>query len=210
MSTDSHQIRVLTVDDHPLLRDGVASLVGTQSDMTIVAEASSGREAIELFRKHRPDITLMDLRMSDMSGLEAITQIIAEFPHAKIIVLTTYSGDVQIIRALKAGALGYLLKGLLRKDLLDTIRAVYAGKKRISPEVASQVAEYAADSSLTLREVDVLRLVAQGNANKVIADRLSITEDTVKAHVRSILSKLGANDRTHAVTIALKRGIIDL
>ena len=208
--SESHQIRILIVDDHPLLRDGVASLVGTQPDMAIVAEASSGREAIDKFRAHRPDITLMDLRMPDMNGIEAITQIISEFADAKIIVLTTYSGDVQIIRALKAGAHGYLLKGLLRKELLDTIRAVYAGKKRISPDVASQVAEYAADSSLTTREIDVLRLVAQGNANKMVADCLAISEDTVKAHLRSILSKLGANDRTHAVTIALKRGIIDL
>jgi len=210
MSAESHQIRILTVDDHPLLRDGIASLVGTQPDMTIVAEASSGREAIDKFRTHRPDITLMDLRMADIDGIEAITQITTEVANAKIIVLTTYSGDVQIIRALKAGAQGYLLKGLLRKELLDTIRAVYAGKKRISPDVASQVAEYAADSSLTMREIEVLRLVAQGNANKMIADHLAISEDTVKAHLRSILSKLGANDRTHAVTIAVKRGIIDI
>lgn len=210
MNPDSHQIRILTVDDHALLRDGIASLVGTQSDMTVVAEASSGREAVEKFRKHRPDITLMDLRMSDMNGIEAISQIILEFADAKIIVLTTYSGDAQIIRALKAGAKGYLLKGLLRKELLDTVRAVYAGKKHISQEVASQMAEYAVGGSLTVREIDVLRLIAQGNANKLIADRLSITEDTVKAHVRSILSRLGASDRTHAVTIALKRGIIDL
>jgi len=210
MSAESHQIRILTVDDHPLLRDGIASLVGTQPDMTIVAEASSGREAIDKFRTHKPDITLMDLRMPDMNGIDAITQITSEFADAKIIVLTTYSGDVQIIRALKAGAHGYLLKGLLRKELLDTIRAVYAGKKRMSPDVASQVAEYAADSSLTIREIDVLRLVAQGNANKMVADHLAISEDTVKAHLRSILSKLGANDRTHAVTIAVKRGIIDI
>jgi DNA-binding NarL/FixJ family response regulator len=210
MSTDTRQIRILTVDDHPLFREGVSSLVEPEPDMTIVAEASSGRDAIEMFRKHRPDITLMDLRMPDMNGIEAMTRIIAEFADARIIVLTTYSGDVQIVRALKAGAQGYLLKGLLRKDLLDTIRAVYKGKKRVSPEVASEVAEYRADSSLTLREIDVLQLIAQGSANKIIADRLSITEDTVKAHVRSILSKLGANDRTHAVTIGLKRGIIDL
>lgn len=210
MTTDPHPIRILTVDDHPLLRDGIASLVGTQTDMKVIGEASSGREAVEMFRKHRPDVTLMDLRMADMNGMEAITRIIAEFPDAKIIVLTTYSGDAQIVRALKAGAQGYLLKGLLRKELLETIRAVFAGKKRVSPEVASQVAEYAADSSLTTREIDVLQLVAQGNANKLVADRLNITEDTVKAHVRSILSKLGASDRTHAVTIALKRGIIDL
>jgi len=210
MSTDPHPIRILTVDDHPLLRDGIASLVGTQTDMAVIAEASNGREAIEVFRKHRPDVTLMDLRMADMNGMEAITRIIAEFPDAKIIVLTTYSGDAQIVRALKAGAQGYLLKGLLRKELLETIRAVYSGKKRVSPEVASQVAEYAADSLITAREIEVLQLIAQGNANKLIADRLNITEDTVKAHVRSILSKLGASDRTHAVTIALKRGIIDL
>jgi DNA-binding NarL/FixJ family response regulator len=203
-------IRILTVDDHPLLREGIASLVGTEPDLAIIAEASSGREAIDQFRKHRPDITLMDLSMADMNGIEAITQILAEFAGAKIIVLTTYSGDAQVFRALKAGAQGYLLKGSLRKELLETIRAVHAGKRRISPEVASQVAEYATDDALTAREVDVLRLIAQGNANKVVADRLSITEDTVKAHVRSILSKLAANDRTHAVTIAIKRGIIDL
>ena len=209
MSTD-HPIRILTVDDHPLLREGIASLVETQQDMAIVAEASNGRESVDLFRKLRPDITLMDLRMADMNGIEAITQIISEFPDAKIIVLTTYSGDAQIVRALKAGAQGYLLKGLLRKELLDTIRAVNEGKRRVSPEVASQVAEYAIEGALTSREIDVLQLIAQGNANKIVADRLSITEDTVKAHVKSILSKLGANDRTHAVTIALKRGIIDL
>ena len=208
--SSTQQIRILTVDDHPLLREGIASLLGTEPDLAIVAEASSGREAIDQFRKHRPDITLMDLSMADMNGIEAITQILAEFTGAKIIVLTTYSGDAQIFRALKAGAQGYLLKGSLRKELLETIRAVHAGKKRISPEVASQVAEYATDEALTSREVEVLKLIAQGNANKVVADRLSITEDTVKAHVRSILSKLGANDRTHAVTIAIKRGIIDL
>jgi DNA-binding NarL/FixJ family response regulator len=201
---------VLTVDDHPLLRDGIVALVNTQADMKVVAEASSGREAVDRFREHRPDITLMDLRMPDMDGIETMTEIVQEFPDARIIVLTTYSGDALIVRALKAGAQGYLLKGQLRKELLDTIRSVHSGRKRISPEVAVQVANHAADSLLTLREIDVLQLIAEGNANKVVADRLAITEDTVKAHVRNILSKLGANDRTHAVTIALKRGIISL
>jgi DNA-binding NarL/FixJ family response regulator len=210
MNDDPNRIRILTVDDHALLRAGIALLVGNQPDMEVVAEASGGREAIELFRKHRPDITLMDLRMADMGGIDAMTAIIEEFPRARIIVLTTYSGDVQIVRALKAGAQGYLLKGLLRKELLDTIRSVHSGRKRISPEVASQVADHAGDSLLTVREVDVLQLIAEGSANKVVADRLAISEDTVKAHVKNILSKLGANDRTHAVTIAVKRGIIDL
>jgi DNA-binding NarL/FixJ family response regulator len=210
MSLNSNPISVLTVDDHPLLRDGIVALVNTQADMRVVAEASNGHEAIDRFREHRPDITLMDLRMPDMDGINTITEIIREFPGAKIIVLTTYSGDALIVRALKAGAQGYLLKGQLRKELLDTIRSVHGGRKRISPEVAVQVANHAADTLLTLREIDVLQLVAEGNANKVVADRLAITEDTVKAHVRNILSKLGANDRTHAVTIALKRGIISL
>ena len=210
MSLISSSIRILTVDDHPLLRDGIAALVNSQPDMKVVAEASSGGEAIERFREHRPDITLMDLRMPDKDGIETMTEIIREFPDARIIVLTTYSGDALIVRALKAGAQGYLLKGLLRKELLDTVRSVHSGRKRISPEVASQVANHATDSSLTLREIDVLQLIAEGNANKIVADRLAITEDTVKAHVRNILSKLGANDRTHAVTIALKRGIISL
>lgn len=210
MSHHSDLIRILTVDDHPLLRDGIAALVNNEDDMKIVAEASGGHEAIDRFREHRPDITLMDLRMPDMDGIDAMVEIIQQYPEARIIVLTTYSGDALIIRALKAGAQGYLLKGLLRKELLDTIRTVHAGRKRISSEVAQQVANHAVDSLLTSREIDVLQLIAEGNANKVVADRLAITEDTVKAHVRNILSKLGANDRTHAVTIALKRGIIDL
>ena len=210
MSLNSNAIRVLTVDDHPLLRDGIAALVNCQADMKVVAEASSGREAVEYFREHHPDITLMDLRMPDMDGIDAMTEIIHAYPDARIIVLTTYGGDALIVRALKAGAQGYLLKGQLRKELLDTIRSVHGGRKRISPEAAVQVANHAADTLLTSREVDVIQLIAEGNANKVVADMLEITEDTVKAHVRNILSKLGANDRTHAVTIALKRGIITL
>jgi len=203
-------IRVLSVDDHALLRDGIAALITNQSDMQLVAEASNGREAIELFRKHRPDITLMDLQMPDMGGIDAMSAIRAEFPEARIIVLTTYAGDVQVFRALKAGAKGFLLKGLLRKELLDTIRAVHAGHKRLPPEIAAEIAEHATDENLTAREIEVLRLIAGGNANKEIAAQLSLTEETVKGHVKNILAKLGANDRTHAVTIGLKRGIIDL
>jgi DNA-binding NarL/FixJ family response regulator len=210
MSIDHKPIRILAVDDHPLLLEGVAALVASQPDMELVAEATDGRQAIAQFRKHRPDVTLMDLQMPEMEGVDAIIAIHSEFPEARIIVLTTYTGDVQVLRALKAGARAYLLKGLLRKELLDTIRAVHAGQKRIPPEVAAQLAEYAAEDALTSREIDVLRLVAAGNANKQIAARLSITEETVKGHVKNILSKLRANDRTHAVTIGLKRGIIKL
>jgi DNA-binding NarL/FixJ family response regulator len=210
MSTGPSLIRILAVDDHPMLREGIASLIASQSDMKLVAEASTGREALEQFRKHRPDLTLMDLQMPDMDGVEAMVAICGEFPDARIIVLTTYKGDVQILRALKAGARAYLLKGLLRKELLETIRAVHAGQKRIPPEVAAELADHVIDDALTTREIDVLRLIAGGNANKLVADRLSISEETVKGHVKNILSKLGASDRTHAVTIALKRGIIDL
>jgi DNA-binding NarL/FixJ family response regulator len=210
VSTDLKSIRILTVDDHALLREGIAGLVSDQPDMTIVAEASNGREAIEQFRVHHPDITLMDLQMPEMNGIDAIIAVRNEFPDARFIVLTTYSGDVQVSRALKAGARAFLLKSLLRKELLDTIRAVHAGQKRIPADVAAQLAEHVADDSLTARETEVLRLIAAGNANKLIADRLSITEETVKGHVKNILSKLGANDRTHAVTIGLKRGIIEL
>jgi DNA-binding NarL/FixJ family response regulator len=203
-------IRVLSVDDHPLLREGIAALVASQPDMELVAEAANGREAVEQFRKHRPDVTLMDLQMPEMSGIDAMGAIRAEFPEARIVVLTTYAGDVQVMRALKGGARAYLLKGLLRKELLETIRAVHAGLRRMPPEIAAEIAEHATGDSLTSREIDVLRLIAGGNANKEIAAQLSITEETVKGHVKNILSKLGANDRTHAVTIGLKRGIIDL
>jgi DNA-binding NarL/FixJ family response regulator len=203
-------IRVLAVDDHTLLRDGIAALITNQSDMELVAEASNGREAIELFRQHRPDVTLMDLQMPEMGGIDALSAIRGEFPEARIIVLTTYAGDVQVFRALKAGARAFLLKGLLRKELLDTIRAVHAGQKRLPPEIAAEIAEHATDDSLTPREIDVLRLIAGGNANKEVAAQLSLTEETVKGHVKNILAKLDANDRTHAVTIGLKRGIIEI
>ena len=210
MSTGPNLIRILTVDDHPMLREGIAALVASQPDMKLIAEASTGREALEQFRKHRPDLTLMDLQMPDMDGIEAMVAICSEFPDARIIVLTTYKGDIQVLRALKAGARAYLLKGLLRKELLETIRAVHAGQKRISPNVAVELADHALDDALTSREIDVVRLIAGGHANKLIADQLGITEDTVKGHVKNVLSKLGASDRTHAVTIALKRGIIQL
>ena len=203
-------IRVLAVDDHPLLREGIAALIGCEEDMELIGEASNGREALDLFRKFRPDITLMDLQMPEMNGIDAIGAIRGEFPDARIIVLTTHPGDVQVSRALKAGARAYLLKGMLRKELLETIRAVHAGQKRMSSEIAAEIAEHATDCGLTPREIDVLRLVAAGNANKEIGAQLSLTELTVKSHLKNILAKLGANDRTHAVTIALKRGIIDL
>jgi DNA-binding NarL/FixJ family response regulator len=203
-------IRVLSVDDHPLLREGVAALIENEEDMELVGEASNGLEAVDLFRKHRPDVTLMDLQMPEMNGIDALGAIRGEFPEARIIILTTHPGDSQVSRALKAGARAYLLKGMLRKELLDTIRAVHAGHKRLSSEVATEIAEHATDCALSPRELDVLRLVAAGNANKEIGTRLLITEVTIKSHIKSILSKLGANDRTHAVTIALKRGMIDL
>jgi len=210
MRTDSGAIRVLTVDDHALLREGIAVLINAESDMKLVGDACNGQDAIEKFRLHRPDVTLMDLQMPALNGIEAIIGIRSEFPNARIIVLTTYTGDVQVLRALKAGARAYILKGQVHRELLDTIRAVHGGQKRIPPEVAAELADHATDEDLTSREIDVLRLIAGGNANKEIAGRLSIAEETVKSHVTNILAKLGANDRTHAVTMALKRGIIEL
>jgi DNA-binding NarL/FixJ family response regulator len=210
MSIDPASIRILTVDDHPLIRIGIATLVAPESDMKVVGEASNGREGIAKFRECLPDVTLMDLQMPDMNGIDAVTAIRDEFPEARIIVLTTYTGDVQIFRAIKAGAQAYVIKNLVHKELLQTIRTVHAGRKTMSPEVAAQVAAYAGDEALTSREIDVLRLIAAGSANKEIAAQLSITEETVKSRVKNILLKLGANDRTHAVTIGLKRGIMEL
>jgi DNA-binding NarL/FixJ family response regulator len=210
MSGGASRIGILAVDDHPIVRQGIAGLVGIQPDMILVGEASNGREAIRQFRMHHPDVTLMDLQMPEMNGLDALIAIRNEFPNARVIVLTTYVGDSQILRALKAGAQAYLLKNTLHEELLQTIRAVHAGKKTLSPEVSCEIAEHATDDTLTPAEISVLRLIAAGNANKQIADQLSITEETVKSRVKSILSKLGANDRTHAATIGLKRGIIEL
>jgi DNA-binding NarL/FixJ family response regulator len=202
-------IKVLAVDDHPLLREGIAAVIEGEKDIELVAEAVNGQEAIELFRRHRPDVTLMDLQMPGMNGIDAIVAIRTEFPNARFVVLTTYQGDVQALRALKAGASGYLLKNMLRKELLDTIRTVNAGKRRIPPEIAAELADHMTEDSLTDREIEVLRRVANGNSNKIIGAQLNVSEATVKAHMKSILAKLGANDRTHAVTIAIKRGFID-
>jgi len=210
MGSNPDLIRILTVDDHALLREGIAFLVKSQPDMELIAEASDGMEAIEQFRRHRPDITLMDLRMPNLNGTEAISRIRNEFPDAKIIVLSTYGGDVQVLRAIKAGARGYIVKGHVHRELLDAIRSVHAGHKRIPPEIAAELADHAGDDQLSSREIDVLRLIGAGNANKQIADKISIGETTVKNHISNILSKLGANDRAHAVTIGLKRGIIEL
>ena len=210
MNAVSSPIRILVVDDHPVLRQGLAALVGGQADMRIGGEASNGREAIQQYRTLHPDITLMDLQMPEMSGLDAMIAIRGEFPEARILVLTTYAGDVQVLRALKAGARGYLLKNSLHKELLETIRGVHAGKKALSQEASLQLAEHSTDDALTPAEIRVLRLIAEGNANKEIAAHLSVSEETVKGQVRSILSKLGANDRTHAAMIGLKRGIIEI
>jgi DNA-binding NarL/FixJ family response regulator len=209
MSEDVNRIRILVVDDHPVVREGVEALVRRQPDMRIVAQAANGREAIEQFREHRPDVTLMDLQMPEMNGLDALIALRGEFSEARVIVLTTYVGDVQVLRAIKAGALAYLLKNALHKELLDTIRAVHAGKKYISPDATFELAEHTTDAALTPAEVRVLRLIAEGNANKEIAAQLSVSEDTVKGQVRNILSKLGAKDRAHAAMIGVKRGIIE-
>ena len=203
-------IRILTADDHQLMREGIVAVLETQSDMRVVGQAASGSEAIETFRRVRPDVTLMDLRMPDMSGIEAITAIRTEFSNARIVVLTTYAGDVQAVSALKAGAAGYLLKGLVRNELIDTVRTVHAGKRCVPVEIASEIAVHAADDGLTEREIEVLRGVAAGKSNKLVAAELKISEGTVKNHMKSILPKLDASDRTHAVMIALKRGILSL
>ena len=203
-------IRVLTVDDHPLMMAGIAGEINAQSDMRVVAQASDGDEAITQFRVHRPDVTLMDIRMPKMNGVEAITAIRAEFPRARIVVLTTAAGDIQVIRAFRSGAVGYLLKNLLRTELIDTIRRVHAGQRRVPPQIAQDLAEHVLDEALSSREVDVLRGIAKGHANKIIASELHIAEHTVKNHVKSILSKLDVNDRTGAAMIAVRRGYIDL
>jgi two-component system, NarL family, response regulator len=210
MSDQEPRIRVLTVDDHPLLREGIAAVLGRQPDMQLVGEATNGREAVQRFREQRPDVTLMDLQMPEMGGIDAIAAIRAEFSGARIVVLTTYRGDVQALSAFRAGACGYLLKSMLRKELVETIRAVHAGRRRIPPEIAAELAEHVTDDALTAREVEILKRVAVGSANKAIASQLGISEDTVKGHMKSVLAKLDAKDRTHAVTIALKRGIIEL
>jgi len=207
--TATAKIRVLTVDDHPLLRSGIAAVIESEEDIVVVGEAANGKEAIESFRVHRPDVTLMDLQMPVMNGIDAIVAIRREFPGARIVILTTYDGDVQAVRALKAGAAGYLLKSMLREELVNTIRSIHAGGRRIPTEIAAGIAEHVADDNLTDREIEVLRKVATGTSNKIIAAQLGVSEATVKSHLKSILSKLGANDRTHAVTIALKRGFID-
>jgi DNA-binding NarL/FixJ family response regulator len=210
VSAGHPQIRILVADDHPVVREGLRGLIAVQPDMVVVAEASNGREAIQQFRIHRPDVTVMDLQMPEMNGVDAVSAIRVEFPGARIIMLTTYVGDVQIFRALKAGAQGYLLKAVMHKELPDNIRTVYAGRKVMAPEAAAQVAEHSGEEALTPKELEVLRLIAAGNANKEIGAQLAISEESVKSRVKNILGKLGARDRTHAVTLGLKRGIIEL
>jgi len=207
---EQRRIRVFSVDDHPLLREGIAAIINNQPDMQVIGQAANGKDAVQEFEKHQPDVTLMDLRLPDMSGIDAMIAIRAEFPEARIILLTTFEGDVEIKRALEAGARGYLLKSMPPKELVEVIRQVHAGKKRIPPQLAAQLAEHMSDEALTTREIEVLRQIAGGNRNRDIAERLFISEETVKVHIKHIMEKLGASDRTQAVAIGIRRGIIQL
>jgi DNA-binding NarL/FixJ family response regulator len=210
MTEEAPRIRVFAVDDHPLLREGITALVNSQPDMTLVAQAATGREAIQEFRTHRPDVTLMDLRLPDMSGIDTMIAIRTDFPEARVVVLTTFDGDVEIHRALEAGARGYLLKSMPPREIVEAIRQVHAGRKRIPAEIAAHIAEHMSEETLTPREIEVLRHIAGGNRNRDIAERLFISEETVKVHVKHVMEKLGASDRTQAVAIAVRRGIIQL